>query len=691
MMDDRPIPTNRKIQSWTRPALFVVLITALVIAAVIRSSITTSLDGFTFDEAYHIGAGMSYVQTGDFRLNPEHPPLTKLWVGTYLSLFDHTLTPFRPLADKVDERAFVEQDIYNNNDPDVIQTRARTAMFALNALLIAIFAAAVWRVLGPVMAAGVTAFVAIDPTVAAHLPVVMTDLPMALLAGACVLLAVRALQTWSPLDLVLASATLGLALAAKHSAIIVFITVATIGLIAIGLGLYRSENKAATILKRTGAYAAVLLGAVVVLWAFYFFRYYESPATTEDQFNRPLAEKISDVQSPVYRFGLNTMADAYLFPRAYTWGMADTIRAGAEGRVGVAMVFGELYYRKAPWFYFPGVLAVKLPIGLLFLSILGAGLLAFAPATRPAIPYLGGLLILALMFLFFLIRGSSYGGVRHMLAIYPLLALLAAVAIQWAADRRSYLTGGIALAALLLAAISAVPVMRPWEYYNELIGGTANGHRHFNDEGIDLTRRYKEAASYYHTVLAPLGENPYTFYLLPDFDDPARTVDYISSRKERDKGKWDGPYATGTFITGANEIAPALWWDKASFREAEPIARFGNLFVFRGTFDIRPMRAQSLTYRAGFQIYGPEPNIDQAIEMLSEAESIDPRAFFVSMELGNLYLGRHDRDAALKHYQTALDNMPAKDEIYDLVARQIELLNTVPVENIRPVRNPGLE
>src|SRR5690606_42055821 len=54
--------------------------------------------------------------------------------GAYLSFFDYNMTPFRPLADKIDERQFVENDVYNSNNHDVIQSRARTAMFALNAL-----------------------------------------------------------------------------------------------------------------------------------------------------------------------------------------------------------------------------------------------------------------------------------------------------------------------------------------------------------------------------------------------------------------------------------------------------------------------------------------------------------------------------------------------------------------------------
>jgi len=53
----------------------------LIALAIVRTAVTTSLDSFTYDEGYHIGAGAVHIRTGDFRLNPEQPPLTKLWVG----------------------------------------------------------------------------------------------------------------------------------------------------------------------------------------------------------------------------------------------------------------------------------------------------------------------------------------------------------------------------------------------------------------------------------------------------------------------------------------------------------------------------------------------------------------------------------------------------------------------------------
>jgi hypothetical protein len=52
---------------------FLAFLLLLVGATVVRSVLATRQDDFTLDEPYHIAAGVSYVQYGDFRLNPEHP------------------------------------------------------------------------------------------------------------------------------------------------------------------------------------------------------------------------------------------------------------------------------------------------------------------------------------------------------------------------------------------------------------------------------------------------------------------------------------------------------------------------------------------------------------------------------------------------------------------------------------------
>lgn len=99
-----------------RGYLFAVLTLLIVCGAIFRSAVATRLDGFTLDEAYHIAAGVSYARTMDFRINPEHPPLVKLWVGTFVSRTGFQLSSLRRFADKSDERAFAEQDVYLHND-----------------------------------------------------------------------------------------------------------------------------------------------------------------------------------------------------------------------------------------------------------------------------------------------------------------------------------------------------------------------------------------------------------------------------------------------------------------------------------------------------------------------------------------------------------------------------------------------
>lgn len=315
------MPTERG--KWRRTetdwGLFTFLLLLGVGGAIVRSAIRTRLDGFTIDEAYHIAAGVSYVRHADFRINPEQPPLIKVWVGSLICATGFHQSSMRPFTDKADERDFTEEDVYLNNDFNSVQRRARIAMWTLNGLLLLFLGFAVRRTFGPGTALGTMLFLAVDPTVAAHLPVVMMDFPVSLLAATAVVLSVRAFQEWAWKDLVVCSLALGLALAAKHSAPIFFIFVALTGaVLALAVPVSQPEDSR---FGRFAKLAAVLIGALIVLWGFYLFRFAESN-TGHEVFNRPLANKIEDVQSPVYRSVLSGMAATHV-PRAYIWGFAD--------------------------------------------------------------------------------------------------------------------------------------------------------------------------------------------------------------------------------------------------------------------------------------------------------------------------------------------------------------------------------
>jgi hypothetical protein len=144
-----PTPVDHRRSPGISLRLFVFILLALVGGAIVRSAIATRLDGFTIDEAYHIAAGVSSVRNADFRINPEHPPLVKLWVGSLISATGFRLSSIRPITDKEDERNFTEEDVYLNNDFNTVQRRARIAMWTLNGLLLIALAFAVRRTFGP--------------------------------------------------------------------------------------------------------------------------------------------------------------------------------------------------------------------------------------------------------------------------------------------------------------------------------------------------------------------------------------------------------------------------------------------------------------------------------------------------------------------------------------------------------------
>ena len=171
--------------------MFVGLVLLLVGIGIFRSAIATRLDGFTVDEAYHIAAGVFYVEHSAFQINPEHPPLVKLWVGSFIAATGFVTKPLRQFSDKPDERIFTQSLVFQMNDPDSVQRRARAAMFCLNGLFLICFAFALRRVFNAPVALGALLFLVIDPTVAAHWPVVMTDLPVALLSATAIVLAAR--------------------------------------------------------------------------------------------------------------------------------------------------------------------------------------------------------------------------------------------------------------------------------------------------------------------------------------------------------------------------------------------------------------------------------------------------------------------------------------------------------------------
>src|SRR5207245_7858542 len=91
----------------------------------------------------------------------------------------------------------------------------------------------------------------------------------------------------------------------------------------------------------------------------------------QEKFNRPLASKIGDVRSPIWRAALTGLTKWRVLPRSYIWGLADIVRTGLEGRAYSTYAFGHLTFMQPHPLIFPGYIAVRLPIALILLSCFG--------------------------------------------------------------------------------------------------------------------------------------------------------------------------------------------------------------------------------------------------------------------------------------------------------------------------------
>ncbi len=647
----------------------------------------TSLDGFTIDEPYHIAAGASYVRWGDYRLNPEHPPLVKLIAGLAVPPSVLHLTPPRLLSEKGQEREYTQKAVFLESDSARVRIRARAALLAFNTLLLGVLGWLLWRIFGPGIALTALLLLALDPTVSAHMPVVMTDLPMALLGTISLCLAILALRNRLWRDWILLGFVTGLLLATKHSAPLIVLPMLIGCLVVL---TWQAVHKHSIARQLLGLAAASAL-SVAVLWSAYGFHYRESPGLNAqsqpaETFNRPLAAKISDLHSPTLRRVLTLAQNLHLVPRAYIWGLADTLRAGVEGRPIWINAFGHSYQGKAPsWIPFAD-LVVKLPPAFLLLAIYGVALLLLGrlPATvsLPVAAFAG---MAAFFMLFIAHNGIFYAGLRHWLFVVPLLAVCAAVGGWFLWQSPVLWRRAVAVAAILWIAVTVLPQRRIWEYHNVLAGGSQNAWQRFDNESVDLGQRTPEFIAFYQSHIAP-APVMVDYMALHEQLQAAGVKEWEPRPEEIGNGDLNG-----WLCLRAPGIALRDWHDMPMMRTLQPTARFGNLLLYHGNLALPRVAASILRFRALITMDQAGTDKKMMEQYLLRSMALDPDSAPAAIELGNFALGRGETQQALHWYELAQKDAADEPDILGDVKRQIERVKTAPPGTVSALRNPAKE
>jgi hypothetical protein len=502
-----------------RPAALAAAL-ALTAAALLLVRDHTRQDALSADEPIHILSGWFEVASRTAIVNIEHPPLMKALAG--LALLALPLAP--PPARVPMGNLFVEYGpgfFYANRVPaDRIIAAARAPfLLVLAALLLLVFAAADAR-WGPISALFSVGLLAFDPNLLAHAGVVHTDLGAALAFLAAVLAWERARRRPTAARLAVAAMALGLALVTKFSAVYL----APILLLQTLLGAAGGRASARALGVEVARLAAVGAGALLVVWAVY------APVTARmspaDQ-EAVIREKVGALgQAPGLAERIVSLARVSRPLAHYAGGLASVVRQNAVGG-GITYLDGRVSTDGFPQYFF---VAFGVKSTLAFLAVTAAVLAACVrrPAGFGEELRLFGVPV-AVLFLASI--GTTYNiGIRHLLPVYPFLALLGAALLARVLARRgeSRAARAWAAAALALPVVSAVEVarIRPFElsYFNPLAGGPERGARILTDSNVDWGLDLRRLAAELHRrgvkdpTVAYFGGDNVSYRLgVPDF------------------------------------------------------------------------------------------------------------------------------------------------------------------------------
>lgn len=448
----------------------------------------------TFDETAHLPAGVSYWQTGDFRLNPEHPPLVKLWAALPVHLAGLLAVDARgPAWDRAEQWSLGYAALNGadgaSRDPRPPLLAARLAMLAWGVALGALVWAWARELWGPRAALVSLALHALSPTMLAHARLVTTDLPAAFAWTLVLYLVARQARSRGSrraerLAVAALAAAVGLALTVKFSLLLLGPVLLVAAPLARALELRGARpdlRRESLRLLRTAA--ACALAAVLAIWAVYGFRF--SMAAAGERY-RPDWSAVGSADSrwdgpdaPAAAGPVRAALDARLLPEGYLYGLA-WVLGGAERRL--AFLGGETSL--TGWkSYFPIAFALKTtPALLAFLAWASiSGLVALRRGVRMP-PGVAVALVGVAVYGGTSIFAALNIGHRHLAPLYPLLFVLAGCVARCLGGARRWAIAALVAGQALSCALTFPHYL---SYFNAFAGGPEGGRRWLLDSNLD--------------------------------------------------------------------------------------------------------------------------------------------------------------------------------------------------------------
>ncbi len=627
-----------------------VAVFALLIVQAAQMAFVVHRESLTFDEDDHIFAGYMMEKTGDYGLNPEHPPLVKLLAALPL-LGQHLWTPPLQGRDFKTEAYLDGRDFLAHNDGPgqrlLFLMRLCAGLLALALSLVVFLAAREWFGTGAALIA--LLLVVFDPNLLANSALVTTDIGVSLFFLLGIYAFYRYVAKPSLVRLLLAGIAAGLLLATKHSGILL----APMLVLLIGWEVLFAPKgtRGKLALRLGGAFAAIVVTGVAVLWSFYGFRYIARPDGLR------LSTSLADYAAPLSHFSSSavlTIARLRLLPESYLMGLVDVKRMA---QFYPTFIFGKVYAH-GQWWYFPVVILIKTTLGLLALVTLAAFAILTGRLRKGR--ELAFILLPWFVYLAVAILAGMNIGSRHILPLYVFASILAGAGIVAlsSVNRRWAWAGAALIAAHIASSLAAFPNFIP--YANEAWGGQRNVHNLLSDANADWGQQLLQVKRWQDRH--PAEECWFAYFARPEVD-PATYGIHCHALPTIDTFWLGGSDVVpanihGTVLLSAGDLSGCEWpssgmnpyRDFQSLKPAESID-YGVL-VYRGDFAVAQAAALSRAQHANQLLAAGKP--DQALPLAREAVAIDPNEILSQTALGDIAAALGQNGEARQAWQAAI-------------------------------------
>jgi len=595
-------------------------------------------ESLTWDEGDHIFAGYESLKTHDFGFNPEHPPMVKMIAALPLLPLDLRVPPDQHRFFKMESYLDGRELLFRNGPANGGHYDAGTLIFRAR-LFASIFSliAALLVFLGTTemfsLTAGLIALIlfCFEPNLLAHGAFVATDMGAACTIFATIYVFWRWLQRPTIARLIVTGLVAGIALAAKHSTVLLapmllFIAAGFLFIQRRGPNSTKTSPRI-TLAHMLGVFIAITFIAAAVLWAFYDFRYNARPAglalsPTLAQYIQPLA--------PLEAHGILFFAHLHLLPESWLYGLAD-VRRVANGYP--SFLLGHVYPH-GTWFYFPVLFLIKSTLAMLALL----ALTLFALARRWLRFSFELYCVLAPPILYFLVSMGSHLniGARHILPVFLFCCIVAgagaAALISAPQAKKTRERWTLAVVALLIFHVASTLHASPnyLTYSNESWGGPSKTYLYLSDSNADWAQQLIAVSGFLRTHNIT---NCYFAYfatpvILPaDYGIPCKLLPTFDSYGTNTY--FDTPSViSGTVLISAGDLNGFEFGSRVlnpyeSFRTLQPAAIIQNgVLVYNGTYSISLASALPYIDRSTSALRAHK--IPEALAQALQAEQIAP-------------------------------------------------------------------